>query len=132
VSEPRIRRARAVLVTDPLADHRLVDFARQIIGYGGTRIKRQQARGLLRAQIAAERTDLVIVLRWHSEPSGEVLTAAALAREQRKPVHALVALGVELGLEVDEAHVIDANPSWERRHDLQEWSARLPGRFGNR
>lgn len=130
VSSTRTHKARALLVTDPSADRWLLDFARQIVGYGGTGVERQQDTELMPEAIGTEQVDLVVVVRSERGPSREVLRAALLAREHGKPVHALVASGVQLGLEVDEVHVVDGGPSWESLQELHDWASSLSKRFG--
>src|SRR5712691_8734176 len=116
--------ARAVLVADPDCPPDLLEFARDLLVTGGTGAASFQSTGpqrsyeeILALQIA-DNSDLVVVLRTEPRPSREVLTAARLARSSRKPLHTLVQVGVESGVQADESHAIEIDPSWEGRQEL--------------
>lgn len=134
-------RARAFLVADPDTDPELIWFVQDLLATAGTGVPNYQHQGTqqvyeeqLRAYIGMPQTDVVILLRTERQPSREVLTALRIAREAEKPVQALVKEGITAGIEVDEIHIIQADPndqSWHGLQDLRLWAIDFPKRYGH-
>jgi hypothetical protein len=135
-------RARAFLIADPDADPELISFVQDLLATGGTGVPSYQMHQgtqqvyeeQLRVYIGLLQTDVVILLRTERQPSREVLTALRIARAAEKPVQALVMEGITAGIEVDELHVIKADPndqSWPGLQDLRSWAIDFPKRYGH-
>lgn len=125
-------KARAFLVSDPDANPDLIALAQDLLVTGGTGTGGLSTTGgpeHLEANLSAHigLSDAVVLLRTERVPSREVLGAHLLAREAQKPVHALVAPGVTVGVTVDEVREITLPPSLE----LIKWAAEFAQRFGH-
>jgi hypothetical protein len=125
-------KARAFLVSDPDANPDLVALAEDLLVTGGTGAGGFSTTGgpeHLEANLSAHigLSDAVVLLRTDRVPSREVLAAHQLAREAQKPVHALAAPGITVGVTVDEMHEITLPPSPE----LIQWAATFAQRFGH-
>ena len=122
------RRALALLVADPGTSADLIkqsrlwlELAAAISEYRADGESVEDSDASLSDAIGMN--DFVVILRSRPRPSPKVETAVLLARQRNKPVYALTAPGVELGIDVQESRSLDSP-------DLRNWIEWIQRRHG--
>jgi hypothetical protein len=136
---------RILLVPDETVGADLLAFAQRLLsvpaddrGSGLWNGLRMENDARMRQSVAAADVVVLLLRASNRSLSGAVIAAFEHAREQGKPVHALVSPTTsrgrqtdEIQLKVDESHPIEPDQSWKGFEELRRWAADLSARFGH-
>ena len=122
------RRALALLVADPGTSADLITSAKAVLDSAAAISEYRTFSESVEHTVAmlaevVTMSDFVVILQSRPEPSDKVLTAVIAARQHDKPVYALTAPGVKLGIDVLESRSLDSP-------DLRDWIEWIQRRHG--